>query len=441
MKRKILFSPVGGTDPIKYCRDGSMLHICRFYKPDIVYLYMSHEMMENHRLDDRYVRSLNFLGELLQHQFEVHLIEKDDLVDVQQYDVFYRDFREEIRKIEMLMKEEDELIINMASGTPAMKSALLVLATLAEYRFRPIQVSTPLKKINSEYEDRDNYDIELNWEVNVDNEPDADNRCTEVECINLMKLLKIDMIRKHMGVYDYHAALTVAKEIKEDLPEEAFELLQIADARVKLNRGFISKINRDKRYTIYPVSGTKGQKLFEYALVLQMKVLKEEYADFIRGVTPIVVDLLEEILKVNCKIQVKDLCTISSKKVMSWDRNKLENAGLMDILDRGYARYGGFKIGPVYSGAMATLIRNISDNRTLIERVDDITRIEQQVRNVAAHEIVAVTDEWFIEKTGKSAKNILSIIKYLIGMAGIKIEKEDWNSYDQMNDLIYNYLK
>lgn len=62
MEKKILFSPVGGTDPIKYFRDGSMLHICRHYQPDIVYL--SHEMMEYHRQDNRYVDALKRLGVL-----------------------------------------------------------------------------------------------------------------------------------------------------------------------------------------------------------------------------------------------------------------------------------------------------------------------------------------------------------------------------------------
>jgi len=37
----VLFSPVGKTDPIKYCRDGAMLNIARNYKPDKIYLYMS----------------------------------------------------------------------------------------------------------------------------------------------------------------------------------------------------------------------------------------------------------------------------------------------------------------------------------------------------------------------------------------------------------------
>lgn len=51
----VLFSPVGGTDPISNERDGALLHICRIYKPDIVYLYMSKEMLEFHKKDNRYL--------------------------------------------------------------------------------------------------------------------------------------------------------------------------------------------------------------------------------------------------------------------------------------------------------------------------------------------------------------------------------------------------
>ena len=48
MNQTILFTPVGGTDPISLnnYHDGSILHICRFYKPDKVILYMSKEMLD-----------------------------------------------------------------------------------------------------------------------------------------------------------------------------------------------------------------------------------------------------------------------------------------------------------------------------------------------------------------------------------------------------------
>ena len=170
MGKKYLFSPIGNTDPIKYLYDGSMLHICRYYEPDVVYLYLSKEMAENHKKDNRYVETLNLLGDFLNHKFEVHIIENPDMVEVQQYDVFYDEFRKIISEIEEQKEKEDQLLVNMASGTPGMKSALLIMATLAEYRFLPIQVSTPQKKSNLEHEERDEYDVKANWELNEDNE-------------------------------------------------------------------------------------------------------------------------------------------------------------------------------------------------------------------------------------------------------------------------------
>lgn len=440
MKRKILFSPVGGTDPIKYFRDGSMLHICRYYKPDEVYLYMSQEILENHRNDNRYVDALEKLGVLLKHKFEIHIIEREGLVDVQQYDLFYMDFRNIIREIEAGMDKEDELILNMASGTPAMKSALLVMATLNEYRFKAIQVSTPKKKMNLEFEERKDYDNDTIWELNEDNETEAENRCVEVKCFNLMKLLKIDMIKKHLKAYDYTAALSVAEEIRDDITESAYELLKIADCRVKLNSNEINRINKGK-YDIFPIKDGGKQKIFEYALVLQTKIQKKEYADFIRGITPLVVDLLENILKHKCNIRLEDYI-IENNGAAKWDMNKLKGTELEEALEEAFKERGGFHGGVVYSEHLTKIIcaSHQSIETELQQKVEEIVNVEKKTRNIAAHEIVSVTDEWFHDKTGKSFQSIYTVIKYLIRESGINVKEEDWKSYDYMNDMIIKEL-
>ena len=112
MSKTYLFSPIGNTDPIKYFYDGSMLHICRYYKPDVVILYLSHEMILHHEKDNRYVRSIELLGEKLGHTFEVRIIRDEQMVDVQQYDLFYHAFRGIIADIEEEMMPEDTLIGN-----------------------------------------------------------------------------------------------------------------------------------------------------------------------------------------------------------------------------------------------------------------------------------------------------------------------------------------
>lgn len=48
------------------------------------------------------------------------------MVDVQQYDVFYDEFRKIISEIEEQKEKEDQLLVNMASGTPGMKAHCLL---------------------------------------------------------------------------------------------------------------------------------------------------------------------------------------------------------------------------------------------------------------------------------------------------------------------------
>ena len=84
---RILFSPVGGSDPIKRMLDGPMLHCCRVYKPDIVYLYFTQSMLEYENKDQRYTWHWKNC-EKLNHKFEIIKIEREDLVDVRGFIFF-----------------------------------------------------------------------------------------------------------------------------------------------------------------------------------------------------------------------------------------------------------------------------------------------------------------------------------------------------------------
>ena len=68
MNEKILFTPVGGTDPISStnCFDGAILHICRYYKPNKVIMYMSKEMLDYFKLitDNRKYSNLQSVMDL-----------------------------------------------------------------------------------------------------------------------------------------------------------------------------------------------------------------------------------------------------------------------------------------------------------------------------------------------------------------------------------------
>ena len=69
-----------------------MLHIARVYQPDEIYLYLTKEMLVHHDKDNRYVRTVELLGEKLNHQFTVHIIRNEKMVNAHEYDVFYDEF-------------------------------------------------------------------------------------------------------------------------------------------------------------------------------------------------------------------------------------------------------------------------------------------------------------------------------------------------------------
>ena len=95
MNQTILFTPVGGTDPISLnnYHDGSILHICRFYKPDKVILYMSKEMLDFQEKDDRYRYCLDRLAKMQDRPMIYEIIERRELTKVHEFDYFYEDFR------------------------------------------------------------------------------------------------------------------------------------------------------------------------------------------------------------------------------------------------------------------------------------------------------------------------------------------------------------
>ncbi len=115
MNQTILFTPVGGTDPISStnCRDGSMLHICRIYKPDKVIMYMTKEMLAYQEEDNRYLYCLERLAKMQKREMEYETIERRELTKVHEFDYFYQDFRVIIEQIYEKMDDTDVLLLNI----------------------------------------------------------------------------------------------------------------------------------------------------------------------------------------------------------------------------------------------------------------------------------------------------------------------------------------
>lgn len=438
---KILFSPIGGSDPIRNYHDGSMLHICRNYLPDRVVLYLSGEMYQHHVQDNRYVYCLEELGKKMSHPFEIEVIVRDELTEVQDYEYFYTEFTKCINDIVVQMDEGDELLLNVSSGTPAMKNALIILATLAEFSFQPIQVSTPLKRSNYMDENTKKYEVQEQWEFDEDNEPQEGDtsRCEEIKSLNLVKLLKVNLLEKHLQAYDYTAALEIARDLKNHISVKATAMIEQANERNQLNTKRVNELAKKIDYQPMPVKNQENCDLLEYVLLLQMKVRRKEYADFIRAITPVVFELFYRVLKRQCHIDIKDYCD-EKKSGLRWNLEKIKQTEVGDILQKEYAATG-FRGGPVYSSQLKPLILHYSVSEKVNSLVTDLRHAEEKARNKAAHTIVSITNEKIVKWTDYTAEELLVRIQQLTLFVVPGQDGSIWDSYDRMNEAIMKEIR
>lgn len=450
---KLLFSPLGGTDPISNTNmyDGAMLHIVRHYRIDKVYLYMSREIIQYQEADERYTYCLKKLGELQNREIQYELIRRPELIEVQDFEIFYREFKEEIDKIRKEMGEDDELILNLSSGTPAMKSWLLVIRTMNELSCKAVQVVTPDRAMN-EHRHKD-YQVKELWELDPDNEEGAENRCREVPCPSLSRVRQEVNIRKLIREYDYHAARELAAELK-DHEKPYMKLIRVAEERELLDMDAVEKeleTNHLKELYRLPIREGEKRDIFEYALVMQIRLRRGEYADFIRAISPILYRLYKRIMKKKLGICLEKYVSGTETKAV-WDLKKLSGdmvgKEILKILERAYKSGDGFRCGNVYPVHMQKIIQAKSDDKELKKLVGELREAEEKVRNQAAHQIVSVNKktirEWMEKEgcKGRDAEWIMNGIKEAIGYAEIIdiANKKVWNSYDQMNEVIIRLM-
>lgn len=435
-QKKILFTAIGGSDPIRNCRDGAMLHICREYKPDDVYMYLSKEMYERHERDNRYLYCLEQLGKKIHHNFKAHIIQKPELIDVQVFDYFLEEFRSILNQIKK-ENADSQILLNVSSGTPAMKSALQILSAVSEIPIISIQVTTPAKSINPPEEDENDY--ETYWELNEDNEDHYENRCVESGGRNFLDVVKKETIAKQVRSCNYVVAIELAQSLTHPFNEEIMMLLKAAKARLELDYNNVIKELKGTDIKLFPVTEESKRKIFEYVLSLEIKIRKGEYADFVRAISPAVVEMFKLALLLYAKIDYKEYIKIY-RDGEKWDLIKLEkNKAILDCLNEEFRN--DFMGGYVYASNLLPLIKKFANNNKIVETAIKLRKVEEEVRNIAAHNICSVTGQWLKSRTGYTPEEIYKLFQDFINLLNFKIDKKDWDSYDQMNELITKKIR
>lgn len=451
MSKVILFSPIGGTDPVseENWRDGSMIHICRHYEPDIVFLYLSAEIVKKHQADDRY---RYFINRLYENKKAVKIIpiEKTDLVDVSDYKLVYNFLLNDIQQVTNILEEGDTLLVNVSSGTPAIKNNLHILNAVGKFdkpnvknvTTKLIQVKTPNKAMNTHIHDENigKNDLDTMWSFNEDEESKVnyENRCYEDVSI-LIKVLQEETIKNFLRAYNYTAAYDIAKGMKS-MSEHYIKYIKGAVDRNKLDYNNAKNAFKDATNLkeIFPVQEGDKIAIFEYIQNVEIKYLRGEFADFIRSISPVIFNLFQLILKKD-GVDLKNL-SLNFHGKLCWNKAALnEEQGILSILENSYSDFRTDSY--IKSDNLQKIIEYICTNKNIIGLSDEIRKIESNVRNKAAHEIIKIDRDYIEKQTGLTPEKISNILKQLFSYACKDLKKEAWESYDRMNDYIIDKIK
>ena len=445
-EKTVLFSPIGGHDPMGNFSDGPMLRICRVYKPQKVYLFFSREMWEHHNQDNRYLYCLDKLCGELGVEIAHEEIFDENLVDVHLFDEFQAKFTELLTRVHS-ENPDSRLLVNISSGTPAMKSCLLFLSKMLPFEMTAVQVSTPERRQNPGEEDPKKIDIVTMWELNQDKgaalTPSDDpklTRCHEEQYTNTLAQITKEAVCRHIDNYDYEAAIREAESIAAFVSPRAMELLRGAAERVRINASpLMALLDEEQKKSLFPIQQSDMMPVFEYMLWLRMKVMRGDVADFVRGITPALFNLSLKYLKNVVGIDLRSYSDSKDQLFRANFEKTSKGKEILAALDEKY--YGGLKDKCYISSDQCVfLIGKYGSDRKVADTFAEIRDFETKIRHKIAHDIVKIDTARMKNVTGVSPLDIMNKLKYVASRT-VNIAPACWESYERMNELLKEEIK
>lgn len=408
-KQRILFSALGKTDPVRGFHDGACLHIVRHYHPQRVILFFTEEMAEKENADHRYTRAIRRLAP------EVAIEEIfSGIEDVHLYDTFARILPETIYALSETYKDT-EILLNLSSGTPQIKTALAMLAADIP-NCLGVQVASPEKRANRE-RPIDEEDIETVLETNLDDEEGAENRCSEPPLALFRYQSERSRIISLADAFEYRAALRLAEKSR-GVPTESLNLLRHAAKRADLlTQEAKNTLARYDGRHLFPFKG-KAEILVEYFLVMQMDQQCGRLSNLLVRVIPFLYEFLLAYDKLNMKRPLQNICQKKSGQHHFYlTRECLRESEPKFLVYLDSKLLPGFRDSDLsfhllYQYCDYAKTEQTAKNGALHEKMMELlakVKSVNQLRNGAAHEIMNVTEDAFRERLGMTSAEMMNV--------------------------------
>lgn len=463
MKKYVLVTTVGKTDPIRSEHDGPLLHIVRHYRPEKVFLILTEEI----EADERQYHHNEGAIHLLDPDCEVECI-YTGIRDAHSYDSLSDKFVNICSKIKRSYPDGN-ILLNISSGTPQMETVMCMIAIAEPKYYIPVQVFSPQKRSNNTaIFDPKKDSLEEWFECNLDNlesdeggemDPeDSQNRCYVPGLLNFRKPIIQFQIESLIKNYDYAGAFQLYTENREFFTKESGTLLKHAMKRLNLEYEAANSLARESgEYAdLYPVARADINRLLDFYNSIRIKQLRGELNDFALRLEIMAAQLGIYILEKHMNISIGSIASGRGQKnstVMFLSQEKCKRCipGLEEYLDEQFSdtKQGRFEWGRAVNAlSIAYIVTYMCSKDRYIkykncaEELRAWAKLSGEVRNPAAHTIVAITDEDIRRSYSKGSaalcKNMKTILQQVFGN---EAKGEAFEVYETINHKCKSLLK
>ena len=407
-----LISCIGDTDPIRNRHDGALLHLVRVFRPQKILLIYSERALS---------KETNILLALNSIDGYNPMIEKSDEV-ISDSEVFIFDKMYEVLNgiISKYSKEDEDLILNLSSGTPQMKSALFTINRLKDINVKAYQVVTPSHSSNEGIKHDNNLDIDYLISTNLDNRDDFEKRILEDKAEKFQQTLIKRTMKDLLNSFDYESLYNLSTGqhgvMSKTKTRKLNSSLQDLTEAVKYQK--LLKVVSQTKYS------EKEKKLINSYLIILLQANRE---------------LVSEVL-IRSKNIGEYACELYLEKnypdLILWDKGRpyLNSINYPDIEDKLLNNEDIHYRKEQYLNIhfYIQILKELNENKELIENLLKLSGYNQQ-RNKVAHGLSEIPS---------SQVKVQKIVNLCYQVIGKCIDlKEDWSKfYDQFNNDISTIL-
>lgn len=413
----ILYSCFGTTDPVRGMRDGSLMQILRFYRPDVVYLFLSKEIMEQDQKDQRIGKTFQYIRENWGGYSPCVIRYETEIEDPSDMDILINPMK---RLFQRMVDENPgaEVLVNLSSGTPQMQVILSQMALDSRYLSKGIQVKSPERSSSSAARTNANgYLVDEELRGNKDEKPNVPNRCVEPKMLAIHREAVRNQLGGLLSQRNYAAIAQMGDDLPAPIPQLARHLdyrSQFLLDRAEQEASSLPELRLEANQGVYPGD---VYEMIEYFAILKSLVYLKRYTDFVLRLNPFLIRL--QLMLLEEQLQLRGLCV----QDLIWEVDGCRKIGpaqikkympeLLAFLETKLGRKLQEK--EISIGMMNIMLRYFRKvEKTVLRLLRDCERVNRKLRNSAAHNLFTVTNAHIRDTCGSDAEKLIQELEQVL---------------------------